>query len=78
MAARDLFVDGAWVPAGGIDITAVIDSFKEEVFGNDRVASVSDVAVAVDPRIVKKSKPSQNRGLSGGRVASGAVLRYPP
>jgi hypothetical protein len=29
-------------------------------------------------RIVKKSKPSQNRGLSGGRVASGAVLRYPP
>jgi hypothetical protein len=28
-------------------------------------------------RIVKKSKPSQNRGLSGGRVASGAVLRYP-
>jgi hypothetical protein len=29
-------------------------------------------------RIVKKSKPAQNRGLSGGRVASGAVLRYPP
>jgi hypothetical protein len=32
----------------------------------------------LDSRIVKKSKPSQNRGLSGGRVASGAVLRYPP
>ena len=29
-------------------------------------------------RIVKKSKASQNGGLSGGRVASAAVLRYPP
>jgi hypothetical protein len=29
-------------------------------------------------RIVEKSKPSQNRELSGGRVAAGAVLRYPP
>jgi len=32
----------------------------------------------ISSRIVKKSKPSQNRGLSGGRVGSGAVLRYPP
>jgi hypothetical protein len=50
---------------------------ERQVVGVSKSSRVAFVAV-VRSRIVKKSKPSQNRGLSGGRVASGAVLRYPP
>lgn len=47
MEARDIFIDGAWVPASGSERAPVTDSFTEEVFGNYRVASVSDVDLAV-------------------------------
>lgn len=47
MEVRDIFIDGAWAPASGKEHTPVTDSFTEEVFANYRVASVSDVDLAV-------------------------------
>jgi acyl-CoA reductase-like NAD-dependent aldehyde dehydrogenase len=71
MPARDLFVDGAWAPASGTDVTGVIDSFTEEVFGSYRVASVSDVDIAVDA--ARRALPSWSAMKLDQRIA--AVLR---
>lgn len=68
MPPHDLFVAGAWVPASGIDITPVIDSFTEEVFGNYRVASVSDVDVAVDA--ARRALPSWSTTKLDQRIAA--------
>lgn len=68
MPARDLYVDGAWVRASGTDVTQVIDSFTEEAFGNYRVASVSDVDVAVDA--ARRALPSWSAMKLDQRIAA--------
>jgi acyl-CoA reductase-like NAD-dependent aldehyde dehydrogenase len=43
----DLFLDGAWTPAGGSDALPVTDSFTEAVSARYRSASAADVDAAV-------------------------------
>ena len=48
MDVRDkLYIDGAWVPAGGSETAEVIDSTTEEVIGTVQFASAADVDAAV-------------------------------
>ena len=48
MEIRDkLYIDGAWVPAGGSETAEVIDSTTEEVIGTVQFASAADVDAAV-------------------------------
>lgn len=68
MPTGDLFIDGAWIPASGTDITPVIDSFSEEVFGRYQVASGIDVDIAVDA--ARRALPSWSSTKLDQRIAA--------
>lgn len=47
MNFHQLYIDGAWVPAGGTADLPVTDSFSEAIFAHYRAASTTDVDTAV-------------------------------